>query len=100
MNTPYVVGRMVNVRDIAGDICEMFEGLLESKDISIPDDDRTGEDGEARLYGMTYAECIDSLTELLTNVVKDVGIATGELIDIQDNFNGSMGHFEDYYNFN
>ena len=39
--------------------------MLESKGIMIPDEDRTGEESEACLYGMTYAELENTIEELL-----------------------------------
>ena len=39
----------------------MFEEMLESKGISIPDEDRTGEESEANLYGITYATLEDEI---------------------------------------
>ena len=39
--------------------------MPEDKDISIPDEDRTGDESEACLYGMTYAELENEIAELL-----------------------------------
>lgn len=52
-------------RGVAIRILDVFEEMLESKGITIPDDDRTGEESEARLYGMTYANLENTLSELL-----------------------------------
>ena len=52
-------------RSVAIRILDVFEEMLESKGITIPDDDRTGEESEARLYGMTYADLENTLAELL-----------------------------------
>lgn len=46
-------------------ILELFEDVLEAKDITIPDEDRTGDETEARLYGMTYANLEDRIVALL-----------------------------------
>lgn len=56
---------MSNERMIAIQILEMFEDMLEEKDITIPDEDRTGDETEARLYGMAYANLEDRITDLL-----------------------------------
>ena len=56
---------MSNERMIAIQILEMVEDMLEAKDITIPDEDRTGDETEARLYGMTYANLEDRITEFL-----------------------------------
>lgn len=52
-------------RGVAIRILDVFEEMLESKGISIPDEDRTGNVSEARLYGMTYAELENTIEELL-----------------------------------
>ena len=52
-------------RGVAIRILDIFEEMLESKGISIPDEDRTGEESEACLYGMTYAELENEIAELL-----------------------------------
>ena len=52
-------------RGVAIRILDVFEEMLESKGISIPDEDRTGDVSEARLYGMTYAELENTIEELL-----------------------------------
>ena len=52
-------------RGVAIRILDVFEEMLESKGISIPDEDRKGEESEACLYGMTYAELENTIEELL-----------------------------------
>ena len=54
-------------RILAIRILELFEDVLEEKNITIPDEDRTGSDEEARLYGMTYANLEDAIVEVLKN---------------------------------
>ena len=44
---------------------DIFEEMLESKGISIPDEDRMGDESEACLYGMTYADLEIAIEELL-----------------------------------
>ena len=65
----------INVRLIAATICELFEELLDKHDITIPDDDRTGDEGEARLYGLTYfnleLEVTDELRSLIEQIKKN-----------------------------
>jgi hypothetical protein len=58
-------------RGIAITILEMFENMLEEKGIMIPDEDRTGDDGEACLYGMTYGMLEDEITALLCEYVDE-----------------------------
>lgn len=45
-------------RGVAIRILDIFEEMLESKGISIPDVKQTGDEPEACLYGMTYAELL------------------------------------------
>lgn len=52
-------------RGVAIRILDAFEDMLESKGVSIPDEERTGEESEACLYGMTYAELENTIEELL-----------------------------------
>ncbi len=52
-------------RGVAIRILDIIEEMLESKGIMIPDEDRTGDESEAYLYGMTYANLENELTELL-----------------------------------
>lgn len=52
-------------RAIAVEILEMFETVLYRNGIQVPDDDRTGDETEACLFGQTYAELEDSIYELL-----------------------------------
>lgn len=52
-------------RGVAIRILDIFEEMLKSKGISIPDEERTGEESEACLYGMTYATLEDEIAEIL-----------------------------------
>lgn len=52
-------------RGVAIKILDIFEDMLDSKDVLIPDDDRTGDESEACLYGSTYADLEQEITELL-----------------------------------
>lgn len=52
-------------RGVAIRILDVIEEMLESKGIMIPDEDRTGEESEACLYGVTYAELENAIEELL-----------------------------------
>lgn len=52
-------------RGVAIRILDIFEEMLENKGISIPDEDRTGDESEACLYGMTYANLEDEIVTLL-----------------------------------
>ena len=52
-------------RGVAIRILDIFEEMLERKGIIIPDEDRTGDESEACLYGMTYADLENTIEELL-----------------------------------
>ena len=52
-------------RGLAIMILDIFEDMLDEKGIMIPDDDRTGDDGEACLYGCTYGNLEEKITTLL-----------------------------------
>jgi hypothetical protein len=60
---------MIKLREYSVEIVELFEDLLEKHDITIPDEDRTGDEGEARLYGMTYSDLEDDVLHALCRLV-------------------------------
>lgn len=62
----------IHIRNISADICSLFEDILDNNDFTIPDSDRTGEEGEARLYGETYSILEDAVTSILTELCKRV----------------------------
>lgn len=51
-------------RGVAIRILDIIEEMLENKGISIPDEDRTGDESEACLYGMTYGTLEDEISAL------------------------------------
>ena len=66
--------KTIKLREYSVDICELFEDLLEDNDITIPDDEREGEQDEARLYGKTYScleyDVLNILNELINDLLK------------------------------
>lgn len=52
-------------RGVAIRILDIIEEMLENKGVSIPDEDRTGDESEACLYGITYADLENAIEELL-----------------------------------
>ena len=52
-------------RGVAIRILDIIEEMLENKGILIPHKDRTGDESEACLYGMTYADLENAIKELL-----------------------------------
>lgn len=63
---------MIKLRPYAAAICDKFEQLLDEHGIDIPDNDRTGEEGEAHLYGTTYVTLEDDITDILEKLTFDV----------------------------
>lgn len=58
-------------RGLAIMILDIFEDMLEENGIMIPDDDRTGADGEACLYGCTYGDLEEEITYLLSKYIDE-----------------------------
>lgn len=58
-------------RGIAITILDMFEDMLADKEIIIPDVAREGDEDEACLYGETYFELEDKITELLCDYIDE-----------------------------
>lgn len=58
------------IRNVAIDIIECFEDLLDEKDITIPSEDRTGDEGEARIFGTEYYELEASIINILKSCFK------------------------------
>lgn len=66
------VNKSIRVRCTAVDICSLFEELLDKYNITIPDEDRTGAEGEARLYGLTYFDLEQGVTDILSSLIREV----------------------------
>lgn len=94
--SPYVKGNEVAVRDMATDIVEMIEDILDRYGIYVPDEDRNGDDGEACLYGMTHARLEDSISFMLSDLVNDVNPD----FEVNDCFSNSSGNKEEYFSCN
>lgn len=65
----------IRARQYAQSICELFEDILEKHDITIPDPDRNSQgEGEeaARIYGETYFNLEDEITNMITEMVNKV----------------------------
>lgn len=62
----------IRIRNVSADICDTLEDLLERYDITIPSEDRTGDESEARIYGTTYSELEDNITWILRNLCKRI----------------------------
>lgn len=94
--SPYVKGNEVAVRDMATDIVEMVEDILDRYGIYVPDEDRNGDNGEACLYGMAYARLEDSISFMLSDLVNDVNPD----FEVNDCFSNSSGNKEEYFSCN
>ena len=46
--------------------------MLDAHDVTIPDEDRTGDESEARLYGSVYSEIEDEITDILYKLCENV----------------------------
>ena len=62
----------VRARQYAQSICELFEEILERNDITIPDPDINSYDEAARIYGETYFNLEDGITNIITEIVNRV----------------------------
>ena len=66
MNTKHEVF----TKEVAKDIIDIFENLLDEKDISIPDEDRNGDNDEARIYGMVYDKLLTNVEDLIIRLMQ------------------------------
>ena len=74
----------IKLREYSVVIVELFEDILEAHNIDIPDEDRTGDESEARLYGMTYANLEDDVLSLLVDLVDKLKNNTSAEIDTEN----------------
>ena len=75
----------IYTHDMAMDILEIFENMLDRFDISIPSEDpgeqkEREENGGARIYGTEYSDLHDEVESLLIATLEDKGVklVTGE----------------------
>lgn len=62
----------LHIRHISADMAEIFEDILADNDILVPDDEREGDEDEASLYGDTYSEFEDGISEQLSYLINGV----------------------------
>ena len=60
------------IREKVSAILDSFEDLLEEKNITIPSDDRTGEESEARLFGCEYYDLEDKIVNIISDHKEEV----------------------------
>ena len=75
------VNKPIKVRSYSTAICDLFENILNDNNIIIPDDDRTGDESEACLYGMTYSNLEEDITRLLVKLIDEVKMNPEKEID-------------------
>lgn len=62
----------IYTQEVAHDIIEKFEDLLDEHNIDIPDEDRELEsdpDNTARIYGITYANLLEDVENLVIELL-------------------------------
>jgi hypothetical protein len=62
----------INAREWVAAICDTVEDMLSEYDIKIPDEERNGEENEARLYGRSYDIVADSVQNILQQLVDEI----------------------------
>lgn len=83
-------GKELYLRLFSANICDLFEDLLDKHDMTIPSEDREGEEDEARIYGDVYYDLEARVTELLAGLCEEVKAAPDIAINIED-YNGFEG---------
>lgn len=66
--------KKIFTKEVAKDIVEVFEDLLEDNNISIPDRFQEGNDDEARLYGQAYDGVMGKVECMIIELVQDLGV--------------------------
>ncbi len=69
---------MTKNRELTGNLIDLIENLLDAKDITIPSDDREGDESEARIYGMEYAFLLDGFEAILCDNYPQGAVDEGE----------------------
>lgn len=74
----------IKIKQYGVKICDIFESLLDEHDITIPSDDREGDENEARLYGKEYYDTEDSINSVLTDLANKIKENPEASINIKD----------------
>lgn len=71
----------IYTHNVAAQIMDQFENLLEEHDITVPspEDDERGEDNNARLYGTVYGDLMEDVERLLLEATYDTAPPTNIL---------------------
>ncbi|MCI8373752.1 MAG: hypothetical protein HFI75_15425 [Lachnospiraceae bacterium] len=85
-----ILEKQVYTRDIAAQIVENFENVLEEQDITLtsPEDDEKEPDNAARLYGSTYCSLLDVTEAIIIQTLEQAGISHDKYI--ADQFSGNF----------
>lgn len=80
----------VYTHDIAAQIVENFENVLEEQNITLtsPEDDEKEPDNAARLYGSTYCDLLDVTEAIIIQTLEQVGVSHDKYIT--DQFSGNF----------
>ncbi len=90
---PVSAGNELYVRGFAIKICGLFEELLDENDITIPCENREGEEDEARIFGDVYYDLEDNVTGILVGLCEEVKCTSDIMINVED-YNGV--EYEDF----
>ena len=63
------VSTLIKLREYSVEIVELFEEVLDKHGIIVPDEDRTGDESEACLYGTTYYDLEDDVLSVLCRLI-------------------------------
>ena len=82
--------KQVYTHDIAAQIVECFENVLEEQDITLtsPEDDEKDPDNAARLYGSAYYDLLDATESIVIQTLEQAGISHDKYIT--DQFSGNF----------
>lgn len=75
-------------RMVAAEICDLLEDVLDKHDLTVPSEDREGEEGEARLFGDVYYNLEEDVAHALASLCSmvkdcpDVAICDDEIDDL------------------
>ena len=62
----------IKLRQFSISICNVVEDLLDSKNITIPNENREGDDNETRIYGDDYFGLEDNIVQILNDLVMEI----------------------------
>ncbi len=65
---------------LAADVINSIEYILDDNNIDIPDEDRTGEDGEGNIYGKTYCMLLDQFSKKLAESLSEIKEGNYEVV--------------------